>query len=370
MKRKNRRTARRYLALLLAMLMTSLPVTYTASAETQGTLPPDVQANVPIEPIKPFKVFDYFVTGESDALLESNTTYAIDDAPSVKAMATEMNSSKYLSYSLVLLPSVSSVPINGVCYATDDGTYFKLASRAKNAPANAKRLSGNTDCQRALAASRGIRLRNALIKNKVNPRRIVPLDFPALTMKPGGRFPNQAVTVWLLSKQQLANENIPMILAAPGPEGKPLMTYLAVDLTMCPTCVVSTETRMDGETYVVYVKVINSQGLGVGPVEAGAAPSSTEEKQIEATTPPPPPPPKPHKEGDGCWMYALGGGALGGGAGWGISQFKVDGGQGANGAGDGGDVTVCGDNPAACIGGGILLGAGTTYLACKLLKHK
>ncbi len=82
------------------------------------------------------------------------------------------------------------------------------------------------------------------------------------------------------------------------------------------------------------------------------------------------PPPPASSESDECWKWALGGGLGGAGLGWGVSQIQVDGGKGANNAGDGGSVSVCGDNPAACIGGGVLLGAGGAYVGCRIYKSR
>lgn len=334
MERKHRKFARRCLASLLAVLLATLPLSYPLTAQAEGptgsvTIPTDTQPANPRPALEPWKIVANFVTGESDTLLENGRVYPVAEAPSVIAMAQSLNEENIDYYGLEL-GTVSDKPINGTCYATKDGKWFKLASRATNIPPDAVKLTGNDACQNALSKSRTITLQLALIKNKVAPNRLIPLDFPALTMRPGGNLPNQSVVIWLVTAKDIGD---PDLTGKVSINGKNLNYYLFwnVDLTMCPTCVVRTSIKQEGDTYVIYVQVINN-AYAYAP-EASRAPDRSEEDTVTVA----PPPPKPKNESfckehkAGCIIGVSAGLLVLGILGYGATCIEA---EGANGGGD------------------------------------
>ncbi len=91
---------------------------------------------------------------------------------------------------------------------------------------------------------------------------------------------------------------------------------------------------------------------------------------IDTSSADPMAPPPPPDNSDDCWKWAVGGGFGGAGLGWGASNIYLEGGQGSGNAGDGGSVSICGDDPTACIVGGAVFGAGSAYLTCEYMKAK
>jgi len=249
---------------------------------------------------------------------------------------------------LCILEGQASRLSYSACYVDmDEGYIAPPSGHNPSEHPNAQLVKGDRNCNEELAQIRAMNAAKKLVEMGVPKERVFWLTHASWGIRPGTNYENQAVVAFVISRSSVNIET-----------NGPVISNNAPPAAECPTCNQAEPPiiNIHGDCFVASRQ--NDNGRWTVTVICF----------LNSTTPPAPASTK-NDEGDDCWKWALAGGLGGGGLGWGVSQIQVEGGQGAGSAGNGGDVSICGDNPTGCIVGGALLGAGTSYLSCKISKH-
>ncbi len=239
----------------------------------------------------------------------------------------------------------------GSCYVDMNEGYIAPPSGHNSAEhPNAQLIRGDRQCNEYLAQARAMNTAKKLVQMGVPRERVFWLTHASWGIRPGTNYENQAVVAFVISRSSINVE-----------AGGPVISSNAPPVAECPTCNNDSPApiiNIHGDCFVASRQNNN----GRWEVTVICFKSNTQEQQTKQS--------EQDKEKDGCWAWALAGGAAGAGAGWGVSQLDAEGGEGAGNAGDGGDASVCGDNPLGCIIGGAVFGAGSAYIGCKIQQHK
>jgi len=227
----------------------------------------------------------------------------------------------------------------GSCYVDMEAGYIAPPSGHKAADyPNAKLIKGNRNCNEALGQFRAKNTASKLVQMGVPRERVFWLTHASWGMREGTNYANQAVVVFVIARTKIDIKTPGPVIGGDTP---------AVE---CPTCPPTEPPIINIQGDCVVANRQNNNGRWEVTVIC-----------FRET----PPPSQPAKAEDECWKWALGGGLVGGGLGYGVSELDIQGGKGGGNAGDGGSVSICGDNPVACILGGMAAGAGAAYLYCK-----
>jgi len=224
------------------------------------------------------------------------------------------------------------------CYVDIEAGYIAPPSGHKTADyPNAKLIKGDRNCNEHLGKIRAMNVAGKLVQMGAPKERVFWLTHASWGIRDGTNYENQAVVAFVLARTKIVVESGRSVIGSDMP-------------VECPTCPPTEPPIINIQGDCVVANRQNNNGRWEVTVIC-----------FHETTPPS----QSSKAEDECWKWAIGGGLVGGGLGYGVSELDIQGGQGGGNAGDGGSVSICGDNPAACILGGMVGGAGAAYLYCK-----
>lgn len=185
-----------------ALLFATFPMPSHAQTSTEEGVIPSSPS-----PIAPWIVVSNFPTGTPN-IVEIQFE-------SLSEMSTFLK--MHPEYKVVLVGTVSDLPINGGCYIDpNDPSFFDLHSGPQRIKYPSRKETNNA-CQTALTGARSFGVMDWLINDGVNPEQIVILDFAALTMNSGGNFPNQSVVAWRITTNSSEPGTISMGPTSPEP---------------------------------------------------------------------------------------------------------------------------------------------------------
>jgi len=303
-------------------------VTVTTGSTAEGVLPGN--EDMP----EPFAILTHFITGTNILDPTKRHLWEPELMKIVEALDHEV---------FVIVHGEASLLDYNVCYMAPDFSYVVTSSMYRRNPAkymDAIKVTGNDNCNRVLAYSRAVAIRDMVAEiDKKKSERVIPLRYAAYGNRPGTNYHNQAAVAFVISRDRVNMSEGPVIEACPDC-APPIF-----DFDLPPGCGYFI-TKVTGG-YKVAIVCIDCPNCQV--------PEPTTPRTYERS----------------CWEEGLIGVIPGGLIGWGVSTINVEGGEGAGNAGDGGDVNFCaGENQAACIASGAAFGYFSAVGICEWKRHR